>query len=58
MNEEQREATTARLLAASAKFNRLQGWHDGKRLEPRRDRIKRLRRWAAPLKNARKREAG
>lgn len=47
MNEEQLEAATARLLAASAKFNRAQGWHEGKRIESRRDRIKRLRRWAA-----------
>ena len=47
MDDEQLEAATALLLAANAKFNRAQGWHEGKRIESRRDWIKRLRRWAA-----------
>lgn len=44
-NEEQLEAATASLKTYLDKMQRAQGWVDGRDIECRRDRIKRIRRW-------------
>lgn len=45
MNEEQLEAVTARMNAKTRQWNRENGWVAGKRIESRRQRINRVRRW-------------